>query len=196
MIEWDWSAYDRKFSKTLAWTCINGKDVGWKYIKAISESGIVYDGMGEVIGQVETQSKDVERLDDYDLVSFKYKPIICGLYKHKEDPMMFYLIVRNHKKSFKIGLGDGYNIYGIYSNGAMVSEGTWSIVIDLESPVPYYKGYSVSILSKQLWVHKNALKVFNTEVGFVQGARILLNNKGYLPMVKKYAGDEWQIEHL
>lgn len=196
MKEWDWSSYDRKFSKTHAWTCINGKDVGWRYIKAIGENGLVYDVTSTAIGQVQTQSNDVERLDDYDLVSFKYKPIICGLYKHKEDPEIFYLIVRVNKKSFKIGLGDGYAIYGIYGNGGMISETPFSAAIDLESPVPYHKGNAVSILSKQLWVRRNALKVFDTEIGFVQGTTILLNNKGYLPMVKKHTGDEWQIEHL
>lgn len=199
MIEWDISALDRKFSKTLSCILIDGVEKEWVWIKYIGEDGWVYGAGGVPLGTFKTEDTNYDYTPDTPKVEFLYKPIICGWYNSTTNfGKVFYNVTRRHCKSFKIGFSDdGYFIDRHDCRNGLVDTLPLIPDINLSSPVTEYtEAGPLTIFKPDLSMWKGTLQVYDYEVGMASGNKLLLVDKEFTPVVKKRLGETWQIVDL
>jgi hypothetical protein len=199
MYEWDNAAYQRKFGESKCLCQIEGEEKPtWRNVYKIYESGEVYLlNQPKPAGEAVFECNKGGKLTDLPTIEFFYAPIRSGVYGHLTDPNAFYLIKRNHVKSFKVGLGvHNYQIL-LFSEKANYH----GIAVDHRQPINMnthpivgFKNYHA--ISNCLVARENRLEAYGRDIGFVEGNRVVLNSPHFAPIIQPYLEDKWQIVNL
>lgn len=204
MYEWDLGAYARKFLGTKAHCSIGGAPPRWIHIGRFrEEGGIVEDIEKNVLGEVLFEENGLQELTNLPKVQFFYTPIKCGFYRDLARDQFIYLVMRKHVKSWKIGFSHEsftitrFNKYlGDYLNVPT------KCTIDLDSPITSsakqgeLKLNAVEVFSSGLMSRKKSLLLYDQEIGFMEGNKIILKDMAFSPLLKPLLENKWEIVDL
>lgn len=198
-MEWDHSAYYRKFQQTLAYVQIGEAAPAWTWIGACSDNMLVYgDPRRHPIGQFVceiTGGEPSHSPSDYPVVQFFYQPILPGVYQSREaeDAPIYYLMKR-HIKSYKIGLSDeNFNVIKCWKGHFEYDRVTRHI--DLGNPVDSYMlGDNYEVFSRKVVRIGSTLWADGDSIGFMEGGSCMLRHPNFAPLLQPLLGAKWQIE--
>jgi hypothetical protein len=127
-----------------------------------------------------------------------YTPFESGMYQVKGATDWRALVVKNHTKSFAVGMNAHTHMwYGYDPKGVVTSCKAWDI--DLLAPVPldswdHTKPFGV--LSKKVWWQQDRLMWLSKQLGFIKGNTILLDSEIYKPFIQQLVGPKCQLSVL
>ena len=199
-MEWDVSAYTRKFLHTVSLVQIGDAEPEWRWIGGITDSQIIYGvSKARPLGQLVTECSDGKihnPIEKYPIAQCLYRGLTTGAYRPKKHPTgILYYLVKRHLKSYKIGLSDEtFNVYhNIGSDGAYMLTRI-SDDIDLMNPVCKYEvGACWEVFTQKLVRMGTGLYADGEFIGFMEKGVCVLRHKNFTPLLQPILEDKWQI---
>ncbi len=128
-----------------------------------------------------------------------YTPFESGVYHIKGVPLYRALVVKNHTKSFAVGMNAHTHMWYGYcvDTGNISPLKAWEI--DLLAPIavdPWDPTKPFGVLSKKVWWQHDRLMWLSKQLGFIKGNSIILDSEIYKPFIQQLVGPKCQLSVL